>query len=123
MVDDDPAITGLLEAYCEDMDCEVRTLNDSREAMSLAQTWQPDLITLDLDMPHKSGVEILTELRADAATRTTPVLIVSAYAREFNFEKDGPMDQLQKPVSGKCFRDRASGLLGSCDRSMGEMKG
>jgi CheY-like chemotaxis protein len=73
MVDDEPANLDLLEAL---LDSEgygaagggriVRT-SDSREVLALAQAHAPDLVLLDLHMPHRHGLDVLGDLRAAGA--------------------------------------------------------
>ena len=48
-----------------------------RDGINLARSEQPHLIILDLLMPQPTGLEILRTLRGEAATRTTPVLVIS----------------------------------------------
>ncbi|HRY29967.1 MAG TPA: response regulator, partial [Elusimicrobiota bacterium] len=63
IVDDDSRITDLLSDFCGDHGYEVKTLNDSRQVVSTAMAWRPDLITLDLEMPERTGLEVLQEIR------------------------------------------------------------
>jgi DNA-binding response OmpR family regulator len=55
---------------------------DGDEALEMARTHRPDLLLLDLLMPRKTGMEVLAELRADAATRDLRVLILSNSSKE-----------------------------------------
>jgi CheY-like chemotaxis protein len=48
-----------------------------REGLNLARTELPHLIILDLLMPQPTGLEILRTLRAETATRTTPIMVIS----------------------------------------------
>jgi two-component system, cell cycle response regulator len=48
------------------------------ECLALAQAERPDLILLDLMLPDMSGTDVLCELRADAATREIPVIVLSS---------------------------------------------
>jgi DNA-binding response OmpR family regulator len=48
-----------------------------REGLNLARSEGPDLIILDLLMPQPTGLEILRTIRAEPATRTTPVMVIS----------------------------------------------
>jgi CheY-like chemotaxis protein len=47
-----------------------------------AQAPRPDLILLDLNMPRKSGLEVLTEIKADASLRAIPVVMLSTSSAE-----------------------------------------
>ncbi len=59
---------------------EFREAVDGVECVELAQRLRPDLLILDLMLPGKSGLEVLTELRADPALADAPVLVVSAWS-------------------------------------------
>ena len=52
---------------------------DGLEGLALARSSPPDLIVLDLMLPGMSGTDVLATLRADPATRATPVLVVTAW--------------------------------------------
>ncbi len=56
------------------------TASKGRDGLSLAREHHPDLILLDLHLPDTTGESVLHHLRADAATRDTPVVMVSADA-------------------------------------------
>lgn len=57
-------------------------IRDGEEAMSVINKELPDLILLDLMLPHKSGFEILTELKKDEKLKNIPVLILSTLGQE-----------------------------------------
>ena len=78
IADDNPQNVELLEAYLAGLDCELRTAADGEETLRAVQQWRPDLLLLDVMMPRLSGFEVCKKLRADAATRDTLILIVTA---------------------------------------------
>ena len=53
---------------------------DGRDALALVAERRPDVVVLDLMLPGMSGLDVLRELRADAATATTPVVVVTAWS-------------------------------------------
>lgn len=57
---------------------EVRTENDSRQAIKTAREFKPDLMLLDVMMPGLSGSEVAAQLRDDPALRATPVVFMTA---------------------------------------------
>jgi putative two-component system response regulator len=80
---------------------EFVTTSDARQALELAQTELPDLILLDLMMPHVSGLEILSVLRSNNDTRFMPVVILTASTdRETRIDAldRGATDFLGKPI-------------------------
>lgn len=60
---------------------------DGVEALALAKTYKPDVVILDLMLPGLSGLDVLTQLRADENGYRLPVVVISAWgdAREEAF--------------------------------------
>lgn len=56
----------------------VDTLEDAREALGTIRQHRPDVVLLDLQMPHIDGWELLRQLRADPPIADVPVVVVSA---------------------------------------------
>lgn len=85
MVDDEPANLDLLEALLESEGYGavgggriVRT-SDAREVLALAESHAPDLVLLDLHMPHRHGLDVLNDLRAVTPPDDyRPVLVLTA---------------------------------------------
>jgi CheY-like chemotaxis protein len=77
LVEDDPAIA---EMYGRRLDMEpwdVALARDGAAAVEAAQSAPPDLIVLDIELPVKSGIEVLRELRAHVATKHVAVVVLS----------------------------------------------
>ncbi|GAA1035269.1 response regulator [Virgisporangium ochraceum] len=51
---------------------------DGRSGLDRAEEWRPDLVLLDLELPDLSGEQVLAALRTNPATRTIPVVAISA---------------------------------------------
>jgi signal transduction histidine kinase/ActR/RegA family two-component response regulator len=69
--------------------------------LDLAQQHRPDLILLDLHLPDLQGDLVLAQLRSNPATRTTPVVVLSADATQGRIERllaQGANDYLSKPI-------------------------
>lgn len=85
-------------------------------ALALAADDPPDVVLMDIGLPDLSGVETLHGLRADPATRTTPVLAVTASAMVGDRERlmaAGFDDYLAKPISTRELVERVRRL---CER-------
>jgi DNA-binding response OmpR family regulator len=78
IVDDDVTITELMKALVKMDGHEPTTVNDSLKAMEVAESVQPDLITLDLMMPGLTGFELCELLHNDPKFSNIPIVIVSA---------------------------------------------
>jgi CheY-like chemotaxis protein len=109
VIDDDPRITDLLAEFCTNLGYEVIPVNDGLSAVAAVEAWKPDLITLDLEMPGKDGLEVLRELRAHPETRNIPVLVISIVAREAKILPDEVQGVFDKPI-------RFQELLSEIDR-------
>jgi len=79
VIDDEPANTDLLEAILSDSGYErVKSITDSRVALDVCRTFKPDLILLDLMMPHVDGFAILSSLRSGPGEVFLPVIVLTA---------------------------------------------
>jgi CheY-like chemotaxis protein len=79
-VDDDEDNLLLLAYALEPLGCSLLTAVDGRSALSLARSYQPDLILLDVLMPYMNGVEVVSQLREDPKIKMIPVIAVTALA-------------------------------------------
>ncbi|HEU0294345.1 MAG TPA: response regulator [Anaerolineales bacterium] len=102
IVDDDVLITGLMQTLVSVDGHEPFVVNDSIEAMQAAKAVKPDLITLDLMMPHLNGFDLCSLLRADPQFASTPIVIISAkedsQSRQMAFSV-GATEYLNKPFN------------------------
>ena len=79
VIDDESANAELLEAILADKGYEhVKTVTDSRVALEVCRTFEPDLILLDLMMPHVDGFAILEALRSEPNGASLPVIVLTA---------------------------------------------
>ncbi len=79
VVDDDEDIRTFLLALFADHGAGLCEAADGDEAMEMARTKHPDLITLDLSMPGRDGVSTFCDLRDDPSTSEIPVCIVTGH--------------------------------------------
>ena len=100
IVDDDITITELMKALVKMEGHEPTAVNDSLQAMEIAKSLNPDLITLDLMMPGLTGFELCKLLHDDPKFTNTPIVIVSAKDDSESMEQAkqaGATDYLTKP--------------------------
>jgi CheY-like chemotaxis protein len=77
IVDDEQDVRNYLTAVLVDAGYETQTANDGQAAMDLVKAGAPDLISLDITMPEKTGVRFYREMRQDAALSKIPIVIVT----------------------------------------------
>src|SRR6476659_8066802 len=101
VIDDEPANVALLEdMLAEGGYTRVKSLTDSRLAMETCVSFDPDLVLLDLMMPHVDGFAVLESIRAAAAEAFLPVVVLTADANEttkIRALRAGATDFLLKP--------------------------
>ena len=87
LVEDDRFLRRACEASLRQRGFTVQTAADGEEGLRLARTEAPDIILLDLLMPKLSGLDVLRALKADAATRGLPVLVLSNSSRQQDIDE------------------------------------
>jgi len=89
-------------------------VRDGREAVERARAFAPDLIVMDIQLPHVSGFELIGQLKADEALMAIPIMAVTAYAGREDEERiraAGADAYVSKPISLIRFVDAVSALL------------
>jgi two-component system, cell cycle response regulator DivK len=89
-------------------------VRDGREAVVRAREVMPDLIIMDIQMPHVTGYELILELMADEQLRDIPVMAVTAYAGRDDEERiraAGARSYVSKPISLARFMDAVNALV------------
>ena len=89
-------------------------VRDGRTAVARTAEFMPDLIVMDIQMPHVTGYELILQLKADAALRHIPVMAVTAYAGREDEERiraAGAEAYVSKPISLARFMDCIAKLL------------
>ena len=102
VVDDEPDVVRYLSTFLSDQGFTVSTAQDGGEALSKVRAERPDLITLDITMPGKSGVDVFTTLRRDPQLLGIPVFIITGvvdFRRLMYYrEVQPPEGYMEKPI-------------------------
>jgi DNA-binding response OmpR family regulator len=78
IIDDNEDISSLLKSFFQSRDFTVHTAYDGAAGIEKAVELQPDIITLDFNMPGMNGVEVYDELRKSPRTAGIPIIFFSA---------------------------------------------
>jgi two-component system, cell cycle response regulator DivK len=103
--------TDLLRAH----DYEVEPVRDGRNAIERTREFHPDLVIMDIQMPHVSGLDLIEAMQADSALQPIPVLAVTAYAGKGDEERimgAGARAYLSKPVPVMQFLAGVRAIIG-----------
>lgn len=123
VVDDEPDVRTFFETALRDAGFEVLTAGDGDAALDILNENKPDLISLDLVMPKKSGVKLYHEIRRNRDLRKIPVIVVTAHAHDEMGSSDlsailddstisGPGIYLEKPVTATKYVNSIKKTLG-----------
>lgn len=108
IVDDDALICNLLKKLFQRYDLKVITANDGVEAIEKTLQYDPDLILLDIKMPKKDGLAVLSELRSMPRFTHIPIIILSAKDQLHEVRtglETGATGYLRKPLTSKEIAD------------------
>jgi CheY-like chemotaxis protein len=102
IADDEPSMRLLVHATIESDDYAVVEAGDGTQAWAMIQQHKPSLVLLDVQMPGKSGLEVLQLVKADPSLAATKVILLTAKAQESDIEMGliaGADFYLTKPFS------------------------
>lgn len=100
IVDDEPKNLQILNGLLTEYGYAVREAHDGKEALEEALSFPPDMILLDIKMPHFDGFEVCTQLRANAKTKEIPIIFISGLTNVNDIVQAfqvGGVDYINKP--------------------------
>jgi CheY-like chemotaxis protein len=83
VVDDDPDALDFFVTVLEDNGYATVSARDGNEALDRIGEGLPDLVTLDITMPEKSGVGVYRKLKEDEGLKSIPVIIITGVSDDF----------------------------------------
>lgn len=114
IADDEQNIVISLEFLMKREGFAVSVANDGQEALDKVRSESPDLVLLDVMMPHKNGYEVCQEIRADSSLQGVRILMLTAKGREMEVTKGlamGADAYMTKPFSTKDLVAKVKSLL------------
>ena len=118
VVDDDPDARDFFVTVLEDHGYATVSARDGNEALDRIGDGLPDLVTLDITMPEKSGVGVYRKLREDEDLKGIPVIIITGVSDEFKHfistrrQVPAPEGYLSKPVEPDQLLEKVRELVG-----------
>jgi two-component system cell cycle response regulator DivK len=106
-----------LKLFCDLLrahDFAAEPVVDGREAVAKAHAFKPDLIVMDIQMPHVTGFDLIREMKLDAELRAIPIMAVTAYAGredEDRIRAAGANAYVSKPISLVRFMEEVRALV------------
>ncbi|MEN8149934.1 MAG: response regulator [Planctomycetota bacterium] len=112
IIDDEPDVSTYLAALLEDQGYETAWANDPDEGLKMASASPPDLITLDVDMPGKTGVELHRELKQVEGLRDVPIVVITGLQQDMRPKFGENIDgYIQKPFDPDVLYETVSEVL------------
>ena len=106
-----------LKLFCDLLrahDFAAEPVKDGREAVARARELRPDLIVMDIQMPHVTGLELILQMKQDAELKAIPIMAVTAYAGhedEDRIRAAGANAYVSKPISLSRFMEEVRALV------------
>lgn len=128
IAEDDVNIRNIIQFTLEGRGYEVTAVGDGRSALEKVREIKPDLVLLDVMMPHKNGLEVCYEIKNDPKMEHIPVLILTALTQTSTKSDDywktrsRADDFITKPFRSADLVKRVETLLADA-RPEGEGKG
>lgn len=114
VIDDDPELLMMVGMILRRAGHETVLASDSAEGAEQLITEKPDLLILDLMMPHMSGFEVCQKIRATPEIENLPIMILTARIQEKDREaafESGATDYMTKPITSRQLTSRIKRLL------------
>ena len=114
IVEDEPQNQFLFETLMEAFGYDYITTDDGRDVVALSRSHKPNLILIDIQLPHISGLDVVAQVRADRDLKDTPIIAVTAFAMRGDAQRileAGCDASMSKPISIEPFRNTINALL------------
>ena len=124
VVDDDLKIQMVIRIMLEKSGYEVKCVSSGLEAFQELDSYNPDLIMLDVMMPGMDGYEVCRKIKSNEKTKEIPVIMLTALGMGEDFEKaleNGADWYIVKPFNSRQLLSRVSMLLKGEDTAQREV--
>lgn len=117
IVDDSAAIRKILHRVLMQAEVplgKVHEANDGMEALEKLKVEKVGLILSDINMPNMDGIELLGKLKADAAFKSVPILMVTtegSQAKVLQALELGANGYVRKPFTAEQIKEKLTGII------------
>jgi two-component system cell cycle response regulator DivK len=107
-----------LKLFCDLLEVhgyEPHAVRDGRDALDAARAFAPDMIVMDIQLPHVTGLELIAAMQQEEALAGIPIMAVTAYATladEDRVRAAGARSYVSKPISVMRFIEAIEALAG-----------
>lgn len=118
IIDDEPDVVTFLSTLLEDNGYNTVTAQNGEEAVTRLKETRPDVITLDISMPEKSGVRFYRDMKENDDWKAVPIIIVTGISGDFERfistrkQVPPPEGYISKPIEEKEILDLIKKLAG-----------
>lgn len=99
IIDDEPDMVTYLTTLLEDNGYQITTATDGEDGLTKVKSEKPDLVSLDLLMPNKTGIKMFREMRKDSEIADIPVVMVTGFGKD-----DVPSMDFKKWIQERAIR-------------------
>lgn len=114
IADDEPDILEIISYNLKNEGYDTITAKDGEDALHKSKLFRPDMIVLDVMMPHKNGMEVCKILRTQPNFQETLIVFLTALSDEVSHIKGleyGADDYISKPISPKVLVTKVNSLF------------
>src|ERR1700722_7063137 len=87
LADDSAAIKRVVQLSLQDFGAEVKSVGSGKDVLDVCRTFHPAIAFVDVLLPHKTGYEVVTEMKNDSALKSTPVVMLWSAFMAFDENK------------------------------------
>lgn len=111
VVDDEPHLVRYMTAFLEDSGYETCSASNGEEAMEVLKRENPDLVTLDLQMPNETGTRFYRNMTKSKLYKDIPVIVVSGLPGR-HLAVSQPFAVFEKPVDRDALLEAVKKAIG-----------
>jgi len=114
LADDSLTIQKVVELVLADENFDIRAVDDGEQALATFESFKPDIVLADIDMPKLNGYQLCEKIKSDTATVHIPVILLSSAFEPYDEEyakSIGADDNIIKPFESQELISKVKSLL------------